>query len=146
MSMVGGMVGGPQGATMTFTNVGDMNQGLGGLGSLGGLLGSLGIRIPTGQQSGPTVHSHNNHDNTHQHNNPFQTPPTNRPQPQQQTNQPTSTFNPNPNTTTTTTTNSVPPPPQNSQSTNLTNPTVFNVSNNPILRLNQTISTLNLPS
>ena len=50
-----------------------------------------------------------------------------------QTNQPTSSFITN--------VNLPPPPQQNSQ-----NQVTFNVSNNPILRLNQTITNLNLPA
>lgn len=142
---LGGIIGGPQSTTMTFSNVADLNQ------ELGGLLGSLGIRIPGGQSSNLNrgsqnlqtnnsnnnqhTHTHNNHNHNHSHinNNPFQTPPTNRPQ-SQQTTQPTSSFLSNLN---------VPPQPQQPQTQNQN---IFNVSNNPILRLNQTITNLNLPA
>lgn len=83
-----GQIGQPQATTITFGNMNDLNQGL------GGILGSLGIRIPPvnsnvppQQQSRPaTTHS--------THNNPFQTPPSNTNRPNQQNNQPTSVFNP----------------------------------------------------
>lgn len=82
MSMMGGAIGGPHTATMTFTNMNDLNQ------NLGGILGSLGIRLPpTGangvntQQGGSNQPGLNPTANTHNPlNNPFQTPPTNRPQ------------------------------------------------------------------
>ena len=83
-------MGNPQATTMTFTNMSDLNQGL------GGILGSLGIRLPPN----PNQPQQNNQQGTQPrpnipqtHNNPFQTPPTNTQRTNQQNNQPTSSFN-----------------------------------------------------
>ena len=99
MYMMGSGIGVPQAATMTFSNMGGLNQGLGNLGSLGGLLGSLGYIIPQqlNQQGSPQGATQNrgttsqppNTVNTNS--NPFLTPPTNRAS-SQQNNQPTSVF------------------------------------------------------
>jgi hypothetical protein len=116
-------LGNPQATTMTFSNMGDLNQGL------GGILGSLGIRLPPQPPQQSNQQGTQQRTQTNTHNNPFQTPPSNRPS-QQQT-QPTSSFTSN-------------IPQQPTQQTQPNQP--FNVSNEPILRLNQTISSLNLPS
>jgi len=133
-NLLGGLgIGQPQATTITFGNMNDLNQGL------GGILGSLGIRIPPvgvnvaqqpQQQPRPAATQPT-------HNNPFQTPPSNTNRPNQQNNQPTSVFNPTQQQTTQQSTTNT--QPQQSQ------PVPWSVSNEPILRLNQTISTLNLP-
>jgi len=86
-------LGQPQATTISFGNIGDLNQGL------GGILGSLGIRIPpvggngqTSQQQPPRSATTNIPPTQ---SNPFQTPPSNTYRPNQQNNQPTSSFNVN---------------------------------------------------
>lgn len=117
----------------------DLNQGL------GGILGSLGIRIPpvsgnVPQQSQQQPRPATTNTTQQPHNNPFQTPPSNTNRPNQQNNQPTSVFNPtNPTQQQTT------QQPTITTTQPQTQPVPWNVSNEPILRLNQTISTLNLP-
>lgn len=95
--------------------------------SIGSLLGSFGIRIP------PQVPQQRPSENPH--NNPFQTPPTNTQRQHQQPQQPTSTFN-------LTQSQNLQQVPSNQPQQN----TQFQVSNEPILRLNETITTLNLPA
>ncbi len=87
-------LGGPQGATMTFTNVNnvnDLNQ------SLGGILGSLGIRLPPqqGNVQAPQTQPRTQTTQSTTHSNPFQTPPANTNRQNQQGNQPTSAFTSN---------------------------------------------------
>lgn len=77
MSMMGGVVGGPHTATMTFTNMNDLSQ------NLGGILGSLGIRLPPTTANGANMQqSGTNQPRVNPTTSPnlFQTPPTNRPQ------------------------------------------------------------------
>ena len=116
----------PQTTAVTFSNMGDLNS------SLGGILGSLGIRLPqqptTQPQQRPAQQQNVN-------SNPYQTPPTNTQRQTQQPQQATSSFNIN--------------QPQQQQATSSNQPqqnTQFQVSNEPILRLNETITTLNLPA
>lgn len=129
-----GQIGQPQATTITFGNMNELNQGL------GGILGSLGIRIPpvSGNVAQQPQQQQPRPATTQQtHNNPFQTPPSNTNRPNQQNNQPTSVFNP------------IQQQPQNTQQSTTIQPQnqtlPWSVSNEPILRLNQTISTLNLP-
>jgi hypothetical protein len=98
-NLFGGLgMGQPQATTITFGNMNDLNQGL------GGILGSLGIRIPPvggnvqqssqqQQQQQPPRPTINTQVPPVNNSNPFQTPPTNTQRTNQQNNQPTSSFN-----------------------------------------------------
>lgn len=135
-NLFGGLgIGQPQATTITFGNMNELNQGL------GGILGSLGIRIPPVGGNVTQQPQQQPRPNTTQptHNNPFQTPPSNTNRPNQQNNQPTSVFNATQQQPQTTQQSTTSTQPQQSQ------PVPWSVSNEPILRLNQTISTLNLP-
>ena len=130
-------LGGSQGATMTFSNVNDLSQGL------GGILGSLGIRLPSspGNVQPPQIQPRVPTLQVQTPNNPFLTPPANTYRPNQQVNQPTSSFTMNPPQPTT----QDQPNSTQLQTSGIVQPQVWNISNEPILRLNQTISTLNIP-
>lgn len=109
-------LGAPQATTMTFTNMNDLSQGL------GGILGSLGIRLPPAQTQ-PQTSTQPRVPTSQPHNNPFQTPPANTYRPNQQANQPTTSFTTNLPQTSTQQTSTQPPTTQNIQ------PPAWNVSN-----------------